>query len=92
MKKEQDKNLTEQQKQVDSNFKAFEKKIPELIKKHQGKFALMRDEKIIDFFDSWEDAHKTGCLKYPNDSKFSIQEVTTTTINLGFFSCALNSR
>ena len=39
----------EQDQEVKANFEVFQKKLPELLKTHKGKFALMKDEKIIDF-------------------------------------------
>ena len=77
-----------QSQQVDINFKAFSKKLPKIIKSHKNEYALMRDSEIIKYFSSFEDAYKEG-LKLYKDKLFSIQEVTDTPVDLGFFSHAL---
>ena len=79
-----------QNEQVDLNFKAFQKKLPELLKTHKGKFALMRDGEIIEFHSNVEEAHNAGLSKY-KDELFSIQEVTDKVIDLGFLSHAMCS-
>ena len=81
----------EQQKQVELNYKAFCKKLPEIIDLHQDKFALMKDGEIIEYFDTFEDAYNAGLLHY-EDKIFSVQEVTTTPVNLGFISHAMHIR
>ena len=78
----------QKQTQVDINYQAFEKKLPELIVTHRGKFALMRDGEIIEFFDTARDAYVAG-QKILSDSVFSIQEIVETPIDLGFFSYAV---
>lgn len=75
--------------QADINFDAFQKLLPELMKEHAGQFAVMRDTKVIEFFDSLADAVKFGHGKF-GDANFSVQEVTSKNINLGFYSYALH--
>ena len=77
-----------QDRQVEENFKVFQKKLPELLKTHKGKFTLMRDGKIINFYDTVEKANEEGLSKY-SDEIFSIQEVTNRVVDLGFHSHAL---
>ena len=80
--------MTEKQvSQVDINFQAFQKKMPELLVSQRGKFALMRDAEIIEFFDTARDAYVAG-QKIFSDGLFSIQEVVETPVDLGFFSYA----
>ena len=67
------------------------RKLPQLLRSHRGKFALMRDRAIIDFFDSPGDAYKVGLKNY-GVGDFSIQEVTDATIDLGFFNRAVPQR
>lgn len=76
------------QKEVDDNFVAFTKLLPELLKTHPGKFAVMQNGKVIEFFDTISDAVRFGHAKF-GDMKFSIQEITTQNVNLGFHSYAL---
>ena len=75
--------------EVDRNFDAFQKRLPELLKTHPGKFAVMHNGEIIQFFDSLSDAARFGHEKFGGAGKFSIQEVTSKNVNLGFYADAL---
>ena len=79
----------EQDQEVKANFEVFQKKLPDLLKTHKGKFALMRDEKIIDVYDSLEKASKEGFSQF-KDERFSIQEVKGKLADFGYFSHALH--
>ena len=76
------------QAEVDRNFAAFNKLLPELLKSHPGKLALMHDGNVVDFFDTLSDAVRFGVVKF-GDHNFSVQEVTRQTVNLGFHSYAM---
>lgn len=73
--------------EIRSNFKAFEKKLPDIIEAHRGKFALMRHGEIVEYFDTARDAYLFGRKQY-EDGLFSIQEVIQAPIDLGWFSRA----
>lgn len=77
------------QHEVDRNFEAFTKLLPELITLHPGKYALMHSGEVIDFFDTISDAVRYGHQKY-GDLNFSVQEISTKNINLGYHSYALH--
>jgi hypothetical protein len=77
----------ERQHQVETNFQAFQEMLPDLMDQ-AGRFALMRNEHIVALFDTAGDALVAAEKLYP-DSLFSIQEVTKTPIDLGFFSHAV---
>lgn len=76
---------------VERNYKAFQAKLSSLLASHRGKFALMREGEIVEFFDTARDAYVTGKRLY-SDALFSIQEVADTPVDLGFFSHALPER
>ncbi len=76
------------QEQIQKNYEAFEQQLSTLLIAHRGKFALMRDGEIVEFYDTARDAFVTG-QKLFKDGLFSIQEVVETPVNLGFFSHAL---
>lgn len=78
--------------QVETNYKAFQKKLPSIMEAHRGKFALMRDGQIIEFFDTARDAYVAGQKIYKQDQLFSVQEVIETPVDLGFFSHAMSQR
>jgi hypothetical protein len=74
--------------QINRNYEAFQRQLPSLIVSHPGKFALMRDGQIIEFFDTARDAYVAGQRLFEQDKRFSVQEVTETPVDLGFFSHA----
>jgi len=76
--------------QADRNYEAFKGKLPKLLSTHAGKFAVMHDEEIVEFFDSLADAVRFGAMTY-GDTNFSVQEVTSKNVNLGFYSYALHN-
>lgn len=77
-----------QNEEVTRNYTAFVQKLPEIVASHRGKFALMRNAEIVEFFDTAADAFRAG-QKIFRDQPFSIQEVTDVPIDLGFFSHAV---
>ena len=77
------------QKVVDKNFEAFTQKLPELLKTHPNKFALLRDADAVEFFDSARDAMVYGQNEFA-DGLFSVQEVSSEVEDLGYFSHAMH--
>ena len=71
--------MDEHQKQVDDNYVAFHKRLPDLLLDCRGKFALMRNREIVEYFDTAHDAYKAGLLLY-KDGMFSQQEVKDANI------------
>jgi len=76
------------QAEVDKNFAAFQKLLPSLLTTHPGKYAVMHDGKVIEVCDTLSDAVRFGHAKF-GDYKFSVQEITSKNVNLGFHSYAL---
>lgn len=79
------------QRQVQQNYESFHARLPQLVVAQRGKFALMHDGEIVEFFDTARDAYIAGQKIFP-DGMFSVQEVTETPTDLGFFSHALPQR
>lgn len=77
------------QAEVDKNFEAFQKLLPELIEEHNERFALMRGEKVVHVFDSVHDAVVFAKEKY-DDDLFSVQKITKQAVDLGIFSHAIH--
>jgi hypothetical protein len=77
--------------EVDANFEKFQQLLPELVKSHPGKFALMREREIHGFFASAAVAMAAGRSQF-RDGLFSVQEVTDRPVDLGFFSHAVDTR
>ena len=74
-----------QQAEVERNYDAFVRALGGIIADHRDQLVLMRDGRIIDFFDRPADALRGGMERFP-DGIFSIQEVTDEPIDLGFWS------
>lgn len=73
-------------RQVEDNYDAFQKRLPDLLEWCRGRSALMHDGEIVEFFDTARDAYLAGLLLW-DDHLFSVQEVDDTPIvitrNLG---------
>jgi len=68
--------------QVDQNYQAFVKQIPQLMKTNANQFALMTNAQIVRFFQSESDAVMEGLSKY-GAGNFSVQEVTDKPQTIG---------
>jgi hypothetical protein len=76
------------QEEVDRNYEAFTRELSNIIVSRRGKFALMKDQKIINFFSSAEDA-RNAANSFIQDKIFSIQQVIDIPIDLGYFNYAV---
>ncbi len=74
--------------EVKKNYEAFKQMLPNLLASQKGKFALMHDGEVTEFFDTARDAFIAGQKLY-QDNLFSVQEVIETPIDLGYFSHAI---
>jgi hypothetical protein len=77
--------------QVDKNYEAFRAMLPTILPLHQDKYALMKDGAAVGFYSTLEDAYTTANQFY-KDEPFSVQKVTDTAVDLGFFSHAVPCR
>ncbi len=73
---------------VDRNYAAFKELLPDLLRDSAGKWALMRNEKLEAIFDTALDAYTAGTLLCI-DRLFSIQEIRSHPVDLGWYSYAL---
>ena len=78
----------ELQSEVDANFDAFQEKLSELMISEPDRWALMKGGECIAFYDTLRDAMAAGNAQF-EDGLFSVQEVTTREIDLGWFSHAV---
>ena len=74
-----------QAEEVDRNYEAFERMLPAILAAHRDQVALMKDQKIVGFYDKPVDALRAAAQRFPDDV-FSIQEVTDVPIDLGIWS------
>jgi len=76
------------QAEVDRNYEEFRKQLPTLLALYRDKYALMKDGKILGYYSTANDAAVAAQTFIP-DGVFSIQEVTDSAINLGYFTYAV---
>ncbi|MDE2810599.1 MAG: hypothetical protein OXN90_19460 [Gemmatimonadota bacterium] len=82
--------ISNQQSEVNHNYEAFMKQLPELMPTHGGKFAPdARRQNCRVLFDTARDAFVAGQALFKPDHCFSIQEVIQGPIDLGFYSHAM---
>lgn len=74
------------EQEIERNRIAFTQELANLPAERQGKFALIRHQQIIDYYDTPLDAMRAA--KQYADQMYSIQQVINTAVNLGFFSYA----
>jgi hypothetical protein len=74
--------------EVDRNYEAFLKLLPAIDPANRERFALMKDQKILGFYSSAEDA-RTAAETFIKDGLYSIQQATEGVIDLGFFNYAV---
>lgn len=77
------------QAEVNANFKAFQRMLPELLQHHRGRWALMRHGECVECYDTLRDARLVGQRLY-EDGVFSTQEVTNEIIDMRRYSRALS--
>ena len=79
-------NATNEESQVDINYRAFQAKLSELLPAQLGKLALMHNGDIVEFFDSYADAVRFGLERFGEIGNFSVQEVTNSALSMGLYS------
>lgn len=79
---------TAAQSEADRNYEVFSSLLPELMKTHANRWALLHDGTLTAVFDTARDAHLAGAKLYP-EACFSVQEVTNRPADLGWFSHAV---
>ena len=75
--------------EVDRNYDFFQRNLARYVGEHRGQYALVRNRRVIEFFDDPGEAAREGSSRFP-DQIFSIQEVTDAPIDLGLYSYASN--
>ena len=76
--------------QVESNYEYFKTLLPSIASVHRNKYALISNKKVLGYYSSMVDAY-TSAKSFLKEGEYSIQQVTTTPVDLGFFSHAVRS-
>ena len=77
----------DRQARIEINLRFFRTLLPSLINEHRGRYALLRDETLVGVYDTVRDAKLTAD-RFFEDGNYSIQQITETPVNLGFYSHA----
>jgi rhodanese-related sulfurtransferase len=77
------------QQEVDKNYEEFVRLLPTILPTHRDKYALMKDKKILGYYSSSVDA-RTAAKSFIDDGIYSIQRVTDSSVDLGYFSHAVS--
>jgi hypothetical protein len=77
--------------EIDRNLDQFLRQLPSLLAEHAGKYALLRDQHIVAYYESAIDAQIAGNRQF-GDRPFSIQQVKEVAEELGHFAYAIPSR
>jgi hypothetical protein len=78
-------DVPRQKQEVDGNYDSFTRLLGAILPEHRDKLALMRDRKIVGYFDTPRQALVSAAGRFP-DGIFSVQEVTDEPLDLGFWS------
>lgn len=73
--------------ETERNYAAFMSQLPDLLQTHEGQFALLHAQTVVDYFESAADAVLEGMRRFGRGA-YSVQEVTGEVENLGFYSYA----
>ena len=79
------------QTEVNRNYEEFVKALPEILPAHRDRYALMKDGKILGYYSTAHDARQAA-ETFIKDRIYSIQKVTDSSIDLGYFSHAVHFR
>lgn len=71
--------------EIQGNYEAFKTMLPDLLKEHRGRYAVLHHRELVEVMDTVGDAVRLAVRLYP-DGEFSVQKVTDRAINLGWFS------
>lgn len=74
--------------EIERNYAAFKDIMPTLLADSEGQYALLRDQELKGVYPSASEAERAGHAQF-QDERYSIQQVSSMPIDLGFYSYAL---
>jgi Family of unknown function (DUF5678) len=60
---------------LEAELRLFEERRPEWARAHLGKFVVIQDEDVLNFFDQYEEAYRAAVKKYGLKRNFLIKQV-----------------
>ena len=82
-------NPAETQAEVDRNYEAFVKVLSSILPARRDQYALMKTGKILGYYTTAQDARQAA-ETFIGDGLYSIQKVTDSSVDLGYFSHAVH--
>lgn len=73
--------------EIAHNFDFFQRTLVDHLRTHPGKYALLKTQRVIGFFDTPSEADHIGWSRY-SDGVYSIQQVTPQPVELGLYANA----
>lgn len=73
------------------NFEYFQSVVQKWVSTDAGRFALIRSQQLVGFYDTPGDAAQAGAKRF-DDGQFSVQRVTDRPVDLGFLSYGSGDR
>lgn len=74
--------------EVDHNYDFFQRNLSRYLGDQAGKYALIKSAEVVEFFDGPGEAYRSGLARFP-DKLFSVQQVSSEPVELGFYSVAV---
>lgn len=74
--------------EIERNYAKFLSILNDLLSENFGRYALLKAQKLEGIFDSPAQAERAGYSKFGAEA-YSIQEITTEPVDLGFYSYAI---
>lgn len=68
---------------IKKNRAFFLTQMDNLVDDHYGQYALLRDEKIIGYYDSAGDAVQAAMCHFPDDASYSVEKIDPEPIYMG---------
>ena len=81
--------LEHAQVEIDRNYEFFRSYLPSIVADHRGEFAVLHNRNCVGIYRTLIQA-VTEAVNQFDEGHYSIQEVTDTPLDLGFFSHAGN--
>lgn len=76
--------MTDRDTMIEANFDAFQKMSSQFKKEDKGKYALLRDQKLVGIFATAHLAHKHALATYDDDN-YSFQEIGCEPLEVPLF-------
>lgn len=70
---------------IKENLDVFRKQLDRLAEEHRGEYVLIREKKIVGFYQTAADALQAAMHMYPNDARYSVQKIEPEPICMGMY-------